>query len=142
MIAQALGPGNPRWPAFVDSLQAAGLPTDDLAAPHQRFFSFADGAGFGGFAGDGTSALLRSLIVQPARRGTGLGSAILTALLDEIRDEGVAEAWLLTLSAADFFARHGFRRRDRSDAPAIVRASEQFLGLCPASAVLMCRKPV
>ena len=43
-------PDAPGWAAFEGALNAAGLPTADLADPGQTFFSFAAGAAFGGFA--------------------------------------------------------------------------------------------
>lgn len=143
MKAEALTPDDAlAWAALEAALQAASLPVDDLAAEGQRFFSFEDGAAFGGFARDGTVALLRSIVVAPERRGSGLGRQMVTALIDEMRRQGVTAAWLLTTSAPDFFARHGFEVVERSTAPAWIAASPQFTGLCPASAVLMRRTPL
>jgi len=52
-------------------------------------------------------AEIRSLAVDPAWRGAGLGGAILRALIADARDLGVARAFCLTRRTA-FFARHGF----------------------------------
>ena len=139
MTAQKLAPGTAEWAAFVTALSTAGLPVDDLAATTQRFFVLEDGAAYGGFAYRGSVALLRSLVVAPERRRSGIGGAALDDLLGEIRRAGAAEVWLLTMGAADFFARHGFRAVDRRSAPALVKDSAQFSTLCPASAVLMCK---
>lgn len=124
------------------ALAAAGLPTDDLAAPGRRFFRFRDASGGTvGYAGleslgDG-AALLRSLVVaDPARRGRGLGRRIAEMTL--ARADG--ETWLLTTDAAPFFARLGFAPAPREAAPDALRGTRQFSGLCPASAVLM-RRP-
>jgi N-acetylglutamate synthase-like GNAT family acetyltransferase len=132
----------PAWAAFVAALEAAGLPTDDLADDSQRFFSFEHGSAFGGFARSGEVVMLRSIVVAPGRRGSGLGRQVLAGLLDEARREGATAAWLLTTSAMDFFARNGFAVVDRASAPAAVAATAQFTGLCPATAVLMRRKPL
>lgn len=142
MQARALTPDRPHWAAFEAALRAARLPTDDLAGAGQCFFSFADAAAFGGFAQDGPTVLLRSLVIASDLRGRGLGGMVLSALLREARGRGGQAAWLLTTSAQGFFARHGFVEIDRSAAPSAVAASPQFTGLCPASAVLMCRKPL
>lgn len=44
---------------------------------------------------------------------------------------------LLTQTAADFFARQGYRVMERDAAPQEVQASEEFRSLCPSSAVCM-----
>lgn len=52
-------------------------------------------------------AEIRSLAVDPARRGAGIGSRILRALLRDAQRLGVARVFCLT-RRLDFFARHGF----------------------------------
>jgi amino-acid N-acetyltransferase len=54
-----------------------------------------------------TLAEIRSLAVDPAWRGAGLGSRLVRALLDDARQLGVERVFCLT-RRADFFARHGF----------------------------------
>lgn len=142
MTIEELAPGHRLLPAFVAALQEAGLPTEDLCEAGQRFFGFENGTAFGGFLLDGRTALLRSLVVSPGRCRTGLGAAVLRMILDTIRDAGGTEAWLLTTTAADFFARQGFHAIDRSAAPPAILATAQFSTLCPTSAVLMCKTPV
>jgi amino-acid N-acetyltransferase len=46
---------------------------------------------------------------------------------------------LLTQTAADFFARHGYRVIERSAAPQNMQASEEFRSLCPDSATCMAK---
>lgn len=52
-------------------------------------------------------AEVRTLAVDPARRGQGLGDRLLAVLLDTARAVGVARVFVLTF-AVDFFTRHGF----------------------------------
>jgi amino-acid N-acetyltransferase len=52
-------------------------------------------------------AEIRSLAVDPAWRGSGIGSRIVSALLTDARQLGVARVFCLT-RRIDFFARHGF----------------------------------
>jgi amino-acid N-acetyltransferase len=52
-------------------------------------------------------AEIRTLAVDPAWRGHGVGSRILTALLDQAREIGVRRLFCLTFEV-DFFSRHGF----------------------------------
>lgn len=142
LTARPLSPTLSGWPDFVAALREAGLPVDDLDAPDQHFFAFDDAAGpagYGGYLRAGPDVLLRSIVVPAARRGQGLGAAILAALLDRARTGQTRRAWLLTTDAAQFFTRHGFTEAAQSDAPAAIAGTAQFTGLCPASATLLHR---
>ncbi len=85
----------------------------------------------------GGDALLRSLVVRPGERGSGLGDALTREIVARAREEGVRELWLLTETADTFFEQRGFERAVRSEAPAGVRQTEEFRSLCPDSAVAM-----
>jgi amino-acid N-acetyltransferase len=52
-------------------------------------------------------AEVRTLVVDPAVRGQGVGGALLDALLDTARDLGIGRVFCLTFETA-FFGRHGF----------------------------------
>lgn len=56
-------------------------------------------------------AEVRTLAVDPACRGRGLGHALLEALVDGARQLGVSRVFCLTFEV-DFFARHGFEEVD------------------------------
>jgi len=71
-------------------------------------------------------ALLRSLAVAPGQRGSGLGRRLVAEARDEARRCGCAEVYLLTLDAADWFARWGFERVQRDRFPESLRASAQW----------------
>jgi len=122
-------------------LAAAGLPTDDLGEVDlERFFVAQSGGGATGLVGlelYGADALLRSLVVREQARGTGLGSALVAHVEDYARANGVRSIYLLTTTAADYFARRGYRTVDRALAPERIRATREFRDLCPASAVFM-----
>lgn len=85
----------------------------------------------------GTAALLRSAVVHPTVRGTGLGESLVRELLDAARHANVRELVLLTTTAAEWFPRFGFTRITRDTVPAALHASEELRGACPASAVVM-----
>lgn len=123
------------------ALIAAKLPADDISEGGRRFWRAIDetGAviGYGGLEGSGADLLLRSVVILPARRGSGLGRALIDALLREAKHAGGRRVWLLTTGAADFFDRLGFERKERADAPAVVTQSRQFTALCPASAMVL-----
>lgn len=87
----------------------------------------------------GDSGLLRSLVVAPGSRGTGLGQALVDGVVAEARRRGLRDLSLLTLTVPGFFERYGFRRVERHAAPAAVQESHEFAVLCPHDAVAMTR---
>jgi len=116
------------------------LPSADLHQPDVRLFAFRDGEATVGYAGlelYGGDALLRSVVVDPARRRRGSGQAIVAATLAEARRLGATRAFLLTTIAKDYFVRLGFAAIDRAAAPAAIVATRQAAGLCPTTAPLM-----
>ncbi|KPF70104.1 hypothetical protein IP84_03380 [beta proteobacterium AAP99] len=82
-------------------------------------------------------ALLRSLVVAPSERGTGLGTALLGEAESLARAQGVKQLYLLTTTATAFFARRGYVICVRDAAPAAIARSRQFSALCPGSSTLM-----
>lgn len=131
-------------PALAALLAEAGLPHVDLAA-HLEHFVVAelDGEllGAGGYEACGEGmGLLRSFVVRPDQRGRGLGQRLLQAVLNRAGEAGIADLYLLTTSAGDWFAARGFIPAARADAPAAIRATRQFGELCPASAAFMHRR--
>lgn len=130
--------------SLADLLRANGLPTDDLGDPRQRFFRRhgPDGqvVGYIGLELHGREALLRSLVTVEAARGRGHGSALVEHAVRQAASLGVVEFYLLTTTAADFFAARGFEPVDRSGVPPAIAASREFTNLCPASATVMRRQ--
>jgi len=121
-------------------LTDAALPLDGVPADLAHFLvAERDGTVIGaiGLEPYGDAALLRSAVVAPDVRGTGLGERLVHALLDGARTSGARELVLLTTTAEEWFPRFGFARIDRAAAPAALHASEEFRGACPASAVVM-----
>jgi len=128
------------WPAIQQLLQDASLPTEDAGTHLDRFTVGVDASGLvavGGFEHHGTDALLRSFVLAPRLRRSGHGSTLLRHVLREAAAAGVKHVYLLTTSAAPFFARHGFRSVERKEAPPSIRNTLEFEHLCPASASLM-----
>lgn len=85
----------------------------------------------------GRAALLRSVAVDPAWRGRGLGLRLTQAALDLARRHEVHTVYLLTETAGDFFPKCGFRRTTREAVDPAVRRSVEFTTVCPASALTM-----
>ena len=134
----------PPLSAAVAMLQSARLPTEDLTAEHcERFFFSGPAAAPTGIVGlevYGDVALLRSLVVAPGRRGSGEGSALLKHAEQQARACGVRTLYLLTTTAEKFFAKHGYDHALRDAAPAAIRATREFAGICPASSAFMKRE--
>ena len=122
-------------------LESAGLPTSDLAATSLvHFLALRDGRTLVGVVGldvVGEIALLRSLVVDPARRERGLGGELVRAAEAHAAQHGVRQLYLLTTTADRFFASRGYVRADRASAPDAIRRMPQFAELCPASSSFM-----
>jgi amino-acid N-acetyltransferase len=137
---------SPRPPlaSAVALLASARLPTDDLTPAHCENFFYTGPAeaptGLVGLELLGEVALLRSLVVSAQRRGLGEGLALLNHAENQAREHGVRALYLLTTTAEDFFARHGYRRAQRDAAPAAIRGTREFAGICPASSAFMVRE--
>lgn len=93
-----------------------------------------------GMERNGSAALIRSVAVAEAARGSGLGVRLVNAVLERAQRAGVLELYLLTTTASGFFAKLGFEQIPREAAPAGIQASTEFAELCPSSAVCMRRQ--
>jgi amino-acid N-acetyltransferase len=123
-------------------LGEAGLAHEDIAAHVNTFLVARVGGEIVGTVGAeicDSDALLRSLVVAPTRRGTGLGKALVAALDRAAMHWGIKRWWLLTTTAGTFFTVRGFEVVERSKAPAAIRQTRQFQGGCACSAVCMTR---
>lgn len=135
---ESLKPGD--FARLTELLESEGLPSSDLREPGVRLFAFRDGDAVVGFAGLelwGTDALLRSVVVDPARRRAGLGREIVEATLAAARRLGAVRAFLLTTTAKAYFERLGFAPVERAAAPKTILATRQAASLCSSTAPLM-----
>lgn len=127
-------------PAVLDLLAQAGLPQAGVSGGHvQLFLAETDGqlAGVAGLEHYGTSALLRSVAVSPTQRGRRVAQRLVEKILDEARCACIHDVYLRTTTAEDYFPRFGFAPVTVDQVPEAVRASVEFQGACPASAVTM-----
>ena len=126
--------------AVRDLLDSNGLPTSDLTSSNARFTVVCEGdriIGAGALEHFGKAALLRSVAVDAARRGQGLGRHIVKALENQARAAGIIQLVLLTQTARQFFEHQDYHPVDRVQVPETVQQSEEFRSLCPASAQCM-----
>lgn len=123
-------PADPRAPAVTALLQQSHalmqslfppednffLSIDDLCQPDIHFFAARDGSTFlgtGGLARRQGYGEVKSMFVDPAARGRGVGDALLRQIIDQARTDGLP---MLKLETGDvlhdahrLYARHGFR---------------------------------
>jgi amino-acid N-acetyltransferase len=130
-------------PAVETLLSAAGLPLEGAADALASGVVARDGEEVVAAAAVeryGDAGLLRSVVVAPARRGTGLGREIVTAAERLARDDGVVDLYLLTETAVDWFPRLGYAPVDRAVATAAVGESIEFTTVCRDTGVPMRRR--
>ena len=121
-------------------LERSRLPVADLDSSNVEFIVAVDDGSVVGSVGlemHGSTGLLRSLCVDEAWRGAGLGDALVTALEERARARRIDQLVLLTTTARDFFARRGYSLIARATAPETVQRSAEFRSLCPASSACM-----
>lgn len=130
------------FPAIASLLRSEKLPLDGIPPLLETFLVAERAGGVVGAIGCevyGHDALLRSVVVAAAERGSGLGRNLVERLLEDSRARGVERIYLLTTTAEDWFPRFGFVRITRADVPDAVRQSAEFRGACPDTAVVMRR---
>jgi N-acetylglutamate synthase-like GNAT family acetyltransferase len=126
-------------------LEDSGWPTSDLESARPVFAVVRENGhnghivAAGALQRFGSSALLRSVVVAKAYRGAGLGQAIVSELERLAQANQVQQLILLTQTAAEFFARRGYRVIERGAAPHAMQGSEEFRSLCPGSATCMAK---
>lgn len=122
-------------------LTEAQLPVADLASSRSlKLLGIRDGGRLLGVVGVevyGSVGLLRSLAVEPSHRKSGLGVSLVSNAETWAAEQGVETLYLLTTTAAQFFARRGYEAVPRPEAPAAIAATAQFSDLCPASSTFM-----
>ena len=120
--------------ALVESQDLSGEGID----PSLEGFVVAEDAGrlvgVAGLERYGDFGLLRSVAVAGDRRGEGLGARLTAAVIDEARRRGLSAVYALTTTAMTYFPRLGFVVIDRTRVPDVVRASDEFTTMCPATA--------
>jgi N-acetylglutamate synthase-like GNAT family acetyltransferase len=124
-------------------LSASDLPLDGVRENFSNFVvaAYEDGiAGAVGLERYGSVALLRSAVVAPEHRGSGIGRQLVEQLLEHADNAGIDELYLLTTTAENYFPRFGFTRTTRSAVPDAVKESAEFRGACPDTAVVMTRR--
>jgi len=126
----------------LELLGRADLPVEGVAEHFRNFLVVRDDASVVGVAGlepCGEDGLLRSVAVEPAYRGSGVGRALVDGVLELARRLELRSLYLLTTTAREYFQRHGFSDSPRDEAPSAVRDTWEFRSGCPSSSAFMRR---
>ena len=129
------------WPRVIALLGGAGLPVEDLQpASVAQFLVATDGSAvIGTVAVERYDAhgLLRSLVVDPAWRGQGVGRGMVAAAEAGAATARLDSLTLLTQTATSLFRALGYAEVPRAAAPLPVQASAEFAHLCPGSSACL-----
>jgi amino-acid N-acetyltransferase len=129
-------------PAIERLLESANLPLAGLADALPGMVVAETGGTIVGTAAlevKGNNALLRSVAVASEWRSRGLGRALVARAIADAEARGLDALYLLTTSAERYFPSFGFRTTTRDAVPRELRATAEFSGACPDTAVVMCR---
>ncbi|MDP3062811.1 MAG: arsenic resistance N-acetyltransferase ArsN2, partial [Chloroflexota bacterium] len=139
--AMFIGRARPKeLPDILALLERCGLVTTGLADHLEATLVARTGGRVVGSAAlelYGASALLRSVAVEEALRGQGIGQRLTQQALALARRHGVVTVYLLTETAAGFYPRFGFRPIPREQVAPAVQRSVEFTSACPATAQAM-----
>jgi amino-acid N-acetyltransferase len=138
LTLQAAAPDD--LPAVQALLARNALPFEDIAPHFGHFLVAREAAVLRGVAGievHGAAGLLRSVCVDAAARGRGLGHRLCDALEARAIASGLDDLYLLTTTARAFFERRGYTAIDRAAAPERIRETAEFRSLCPSSAACL-----
>lgn len=125
---------------FASILKQHKLPYSDLSIHQHLLFEFNSGGtivGTGGLEIYDRLALLRSVTIHPDWRGRNLGTEVVRQMQMVAKSKGVSSLFLLTTSAEPFFRKLGFEMTPREIVPDAIRATKEFTGICPSSAIVM-----
>ena len=127
-------------------LAQADLPTAEVDAfSYTSFFSATEDnciTGIVGIEEYGSAGLLRSLAVLPKAHGRGISRSLVFFIETYAKNNGISYLYLLTTTAESYFARLGYDREIRSNAPKEIKSTKQFSVVCPSSAAFLMKKLV
>jgi amino-acid N-acetyltransferase len=118
------------------------LPSRDAGGANQRFIVASENGrliGCAGLQAAGHDGLVRSMAVHWTRRNAGLGTRLHERLLFEAVLAGVRTLYVVTSTAEDFFAGHGFKRVAATAVPPELQASDEFTAFVPGGSAVMSR---
>jgi N-acetylglutamate synthase-like GNAT family acetyltransferase len=115
------------------------LPQDGLYKTKLWVLQLSNGvvAGVAGLELYGKNGLLRSVAVIKNMQNQGYGTTLTSFVIEEAKNGGVMDLFLLTTTAAEFFKKLGFKMENREKIVGGIKDSVEFKSACPKTAVLM-----
>ncbi|MBP7962303.1 MAG: GNAT family N-acetyltransferase [Caldilineaceae bacterium] len=138
-LTPSLGTDPAHLADVAELLTLCGLPTAGLDDASECLALRRDGRVIASAALEihGKSGLLRSVAIHPDLQRQRLGTALVTTAIVTAGTYRIRHLYLLTESAADFFARFKFTVIDRADVDPAIQQTVEFTSACPASATVM-----
>ncbi|MFD3164710.1 GNAT family N-acetyltransferase [Herpetosiphon sp. NSE202] len=135
---QLVAISNEDYPTLEALLRAVDLGNEGLAMA-QAYGCWQNGnlLACGALEVYGEVGLLRSVAVTPDHQNQGLGAVLLVALEQQAQQQGLQTLYLLTTSAAKFFAAHGYQPIERSEADERLHASVQWGAICSSASLMV-----
>ena len=132
--------GSKQYDAICQLLSAAQLPIEDINPLPEHFFIAVEAdeiVAVTGMDKYGNAGLLRSVLVQPAFRNSGVAATLLSQMFSYAKEQGIVMLYLITNTAEKYFEKKGFKKIAREAVPATVLQSKEFNGLCPSGSAIM-----
>ena len=126
-------------------LQNVNLPVDGVKDQFQNYFvveiqNTNKIIGVMGWEQYDSFGLVRSAAISPEFQNKGLGSKLVLKIHKDAREKGIKKLYLLTETAEDFSAKHGFKVVKRSEVPKQIIDSNEFSMRECKSALAMMRE--
>ncbi|MBU2700385.1 ubiquinone/menaquinone biosynthesis C-methylase UbiE/N-acetylglutamate synthase-like GNAT family acetyltransferase [Sporomusaceae bacterium BoRhaA] len=127
------------WPGIRDVLTASGLPIVGLDLNIHHFIVADRGPIIGvlGAQYEQNKALIRSFAVISELRKAGVGMALWHQMQIQLKSKRIAEAYLLTETAQDYFKRTGFYEINRAEVPLSLLKESGLDQACPCTSHCM-----
>lgn len=138
-MSSILSASNQQLQLALEHLKASQLPTQGIDENTELYVLEEDYEIIGTIAieYDNTAALLRSLSVISTKRGNGYGEKLVDYIEGIVNKKGIPTIYLLTTTAAEFFAKKGYQTVSRAEVPPFIRQTSEYCSICPASATVM-----
>ena len=85
-------------------------------------------------------SLLRSLTVSENYRNKGIANELLKKISEYALSIHIKDLFLLTTTAEDYFMKNKFIVLERNDLPDPLKKTQEFIFLCPETAICMYKK--
>jgi amino-acid N-acetyltransferase len=127
-------------PEILKLISENNLPVSDIL-PGKQLFVVAEAdkqlVGCAGLELYGESGLFRSLAVRKENRNMKTGRNLLDEVIAVSRENAAKQLYLLTTTADLYFNRMGWQTIERTEVPEELRATTEFLSVCPSTAICM-----